>query len=73
MKITPRYMITEIRSPRLRHAFEYADKLLYTSYYNDIVRGIKISLDCYNETLNWFIGTEEYEKCAQIKKCYETI
>lgn len=64
-------MITEIRSPRLRHAFEYVDRLLYTSYYNDILRGIKIPFECYNEALNWFIGTEEYEKCAEMKKSYE--
>ena len=63
-------MITELRNPRLNHAFEYADILLYTSYYNDIIGGIKISLECYNETLNWFIKTEEYEKCSELKRCY---
>lgn len=64
-------MITEIRSLRLNHAFEYADKLLYTSYYNDVIEGIKIPLECYNETLKWFIKTEEYEKCSELKKNYE--
>ena len=62
----------EIRSPRLNHAFEYADKLLYTSYYDDVIGGIKIPLECYNETLNWFIKTEEYEKCSELVKNYKT-
>lgn len=60
--------IIEHIHPRLKHAFKYAEQLLYEDYYNTIISGEWISQEVFNVTLNWFIALEEYEKCAELVK-----
>lgn len=60
--------IIEQIHPRLKHAFKYAEQLLYEDYYNTIISGQWINQEVFNVTLNWFIALEEYEKCAKLVK-----
>jgi len=60
--------IIEKIHPRLKHAFIYAENLLYEDYYNSIISGEWISKEVFNITLNWFITLEEYEKCGELIK-----
>ena len=61
-------MVIEHIHPRLKHAFRYAERLLYEDYYNTIISGQWVNQEVFNVTLNWFIDLEEYEKCAQLVK-----
>jgi len=60
--------IIEKIHPRLKHAFKYAEQLLYEDYYKIITSGEWINQEVYNTTINWFISLEEYEKCAELVK-----
>ena len=61
-------MVIEHIHPRLKHAFKYAEQLLYEDYYNRIISGEWINKEVFNFTLNWFISLEEYEKCIELVK-----
>lgn len=60
----PNYNINDNIDEKL----EYLQDIFYETIYKDILLGNYINTEDLEETLNYFIEKEEYEKCIVLKK-----
>jgi len=68
-----------ILNSKVRKFAEETTDILYRIYYEQILNGeicLDIQKEYYflivNETKNYFLKNEEYEKCEKLKKYYES-